>query len=293
MTQPSRTLSHDPGRPYLIIPRSEAEDLIVAQINRADGCLSSPITDTDALKNREWQYKIWDDYNLELFRRIYSDNSCAKEYEDCLLGCCLFIEGEWPMPSFSDDVYNFFIMVKVKRNCLQSIKARLPLIPEAPAIASHTSHECVEQTGPIVFLVHGHDNGMKETVARFLEKLNLKVMILHERPSEGRTIIEKLEAQSKGVGFAVVLLTQDDVGRAAEEVEIQPRARQNVILELGFFIGKIGRSRVAALYSAGVELPSDYDGVLYTPMDDRDGWRLRLAREIKAAGLSVDLNDAL
>lgn len=134
---------------------------------------------------------------------------------------------------------------------------------------------------------------MKETVARFLEKPNLEVVILHERPNEGRTIIEKLEIQSRGVGFAVVLLTPDDVGRSVEDSEECPRARQNVIQELGYYIGKIGRSSVAALYRKGVEFPSDYDGVLYAPVDDRGGWKLRLAREIKAAGLPVDINDAV
>lgn len=195
--------------------------------------------------------------------------------------------------SFSEKVEEFLATVKKKGDCLVSIRNRLRYIHEDPSIADHTSDSHPEQTGSKVFLVLGHDDGMKETVARFLERLNLEVVILHERPSEGRTIIEKLEAQSKGVGFTVVLLTPDDIGRSVEEAEEQSRARQNVILEMGYFIGKLGRSRVAALYIKDVELPSDYDGVLYTPMDDRDGWRLRLAREIQAAGLPVDLNDAV
>jgi predicted nucleotide-binding protein len=143
-----------------------------------------------------------------------------------------------------------------------------------------------------VFLVHGHDETVKETVARFLEKLDLNPVILHERPNQGKTVIEKFEAHSD-VGFAVVLLTPDDVGALASSPEkLNSRARQNVILELGYFIGKLSRARVCALYREGVEIPSDIHGVLYVPYDEGGGWRLKLANEIRAAGISVDMNRA-
>jgi len=144
-----------------------------------------------------------------------------------------------------------------------------------------------------VFLVHGHDESARETTARFLEKLNLKPIILHEQPNAGRTVIEKVEGYAD-VAFAVVLLTPDDVGGLKSAPQgIKPRARQNVIFELGYFIGKLGRSHVAALLKGDVEKPSDYDGVLYIPMDTAGAWKLRLARELKNAGLNIDLNDAV
>jgi hypothetical protein len=140
-----------------------------------------------------------------------------------------------------------------------------------------------------VFVVHGHDEA-RERVARLLERLGLKPIILHEQPDQGRTIIEKFESHA-AVGFAVVLLTPDDVGSAAFEPQaLKPRARQNVIFELGFFVAALGRRRVCALYKGDVELPTDYTGVVYTPMDPADGWQLKLARELKHAGLDVDLN---
>jgi predicted nucleotide-binding protein len=142
-----------------------------------------------------------------------------------------------------------------------------------------------------VFLVHGHDEAAKEAVARFLEKLDLHPIILHEKPNMGRTVIEKFEAHSD-VGFAVVLLTPDDEGGPALSGRQLKRARQNVILELGYFIGKLGRARVCALYKEGVEIPSDIHGVLYVPYDASNGWRLKLANEIKAAGVKVDMNRA-
>jgi len=140
-----------------------------------------------------------------------------------------------------------------------------------------------------VFVVHGHDDAVTESVARFLGELDLRPVILHEQPNMGRTVIEKFEAHAD-VGFAVVLLTPDDVGGASSAGKLSPRARQNVILELGFFIGRLGRSRVCALYVEGVEIPSDIHGVLYVPYDAANGWRLKLAHEIRAAGITVDLN---
>jgi predicted nucleotide-binding protein len=149
-------------------------------------------------------------------------------------------------------------------------------------------------TGHRLFLVHGHDEKALHETARFLERLKQDIIILREQPNKGRTIIEKFEDYAD-VGFAVVLLTSDDRGGAISETnEAQkPRARQNVILELGYFLGRLGRNRVCALYEPGVEIPSDYSGVLYIPLDEQGAWRLSLAKEMKAAGLAVDMNLAL
>jgi predicted nucleotide-binding protein len=149
-------------------------------------------------------------------------------------------------------------------------------------------------TGHRIFIVHGHDEVVLQEVARFLERLDQEVVVLREQPNQGRTIIEKFEDYGD-VGFAVVLLTADDRGGpAATAFDAQRfRARQNVILELGYFLGRLGRTRVCALYREGVEIPSDYSGVLYTRLDTDGAWRLQLARELKAAGLSVDMNKAL
>ena len=144
-----------------------------------------------------------------------------------------------------------------------------------------------------VFVVHGKDSGAKETVARFLTKLKLQPIILHEEPNQGRTIIEKFE-DSAQVGFAVVLLTPDDTCCSEEDPDTrQSRARQNVILELGFFLGTLGRARTFPLRKGDVQLPSDYDGVIYTPLDDLGAWKTKLIKELQAAGLDVDANLAI
>ncbi len=144
-----------------------------------------------------------------------------------------------------------------------------------------------------VFVIHGQDKSAQERVARFLERLKLKPVILHEQPNEGRTIIEKFEDYGD-VTFAVVLLTPDDMGALKEQHRnLKPRARQNVVFEFGYFIGKLGRKRVCALSKGDVERPSDCDGILYVPLDNEDGWKMQLLRELKAAGFGIDANQVL
>ena len=139
-----------------------------------------------------------------------------------------------------------------------------------------------------IFVVHGHDEGSRESVARFLEKMDFQAIILHEQANKGRTVIEKVEAHGD-VGFAVVLLTPDDEG-CAKGKTLEPRARQNVLLELGYFIGRLGRDRVCTLKRGEVEIPSDFAGMVWVPMDSKSEWKLALAQELKAAGYSVDMN---
>jgi predicted nucleotide-binding protein len=150
------------------------------------------------------------------------------------------------------------------------------------------------RTGPAarkVFIVHGHDDGSRESVARYLERLGFEVIILHEQASRGKTIIEKIEEHGE-VGFAVVLLTADDVG-GKDVGTLKPRARQNVILELGYFIARLSRSRVCALKRGDVEVPSDFGGVVYTEFDDNGGWKTSLGKELEAAGFAIDWNVAM
>lgn len=144
-----------------------------------------------------------------------------------------------------------------------------------------------------VFVVHGRDDGARQAVARFIEKLDLEPVILDEQADKGRTIIEKFEQEAEEVRFAVVLLTPDDEGRLQGETDLKHRARQNVIFELGYFAGFLGRSRVCALTKGDVEIPSDYDGVIYILLDDSGGWKLRLVKELKEAEFDVDANLAL
>jgi len=140
-----------------------------------------------------------------------------------------------------------------------------------------------------VFIVHGHDEGARESVARFITNIGLTPIILHEQANRGRTVIEKVEAHSD-VSFAVVLLTPDDLGKAKNSDELEPRVRQNVLLELGYFFGRLGRENVCALKRGNVEIPSDFAGVVWENMDSGNGWKQALGRELEASGQSIDWN---
>ncbi len=139
-----------------------------------------------------------------------------------------------------------------------------------------------------VFIVHGHNGELKEGVARLLEQQGIQPIILHEQANQGATIIEKIEAHSD-VQAVVCLFTADDLGRNKSETE-QPRARQNVVFETGYFMGKLGRDRVMMLSDKGIELPSDLQGVVYT---DTEQWKMNLLKELKKIGYSVDANTLL
>jgi predicted nucleotide-binding protein len=145
-----------------------------------------------------------------------------------------------------------------------------------------------------IFIVHGHDDAAKEKVARFIQKAGLVPIILHEQVNRGRTIIEKFEDHAAKAGFAIILATPDDCGHpSADDTKKAPRARQNVILELGYFVGKLGRDKTFVLRWPDVELPSDILGVVYHSMDSSDAWKMALAKELTAAGYQIDLNAAL
>lgn len=142
-----------------------------------------------------------------------------------------------------------------------------------------------------IFIVHGHGEAEKEKTARFISKMGLEPVILHEQVSQGKTIIEKLEHYTD-VGFGIVLYTEDDLGNtasAAEKGDLKSRARQNVVFEHGLLIGLLGRARVMPIVAGNVELPGDISGVVYI---NTQGWQLTVAQELKSAGYDIDLNKA-
>lgn len=141
-----------------------------------------------------------------------------------------------------------------------------------------------------VFIVHGRDMLLRTQVENVLRALGLEPIILQEQANIGKTIIEKIE-ECTDVGFGIVLYTPCDEGRLkSEDGELKPRARQNVVLEHGYLMGKLGRERVCCLVSDDVEFPSDIQGVVYTSAKNVGQWKYDLAKELKAAGFDIDMN---
>jgi predicted nucleotide-binding protein len=282
-------------RPSLVVPRSEAKRRINEQIEKLRPVIKN-LGDSGDVEQARDQLDQWAKYNIELLKRLFDSDAIADEYRraqfrayDIRRSQSKWLDGCVPLEEIAD---KFVKEVEVHVTELRGILERLELIPE-PAEISAEGEEAGIERGSDIFIVHGHDESAKQAVARFIEKLGLKAIILHEQPNAGRTIIEKFEDYAN-VGFAVVLMTPDDVGATKDKKDqLLPRARQNVVFELGFFVGKLGRNRVCALHKEEVEIPSDYTGVLYVAMDEDGGWQLKLAKEIKAAGIPVDLNKVI
>ena len=137
-----------------------------------------------------------------------------------------------------------------------------------------------------IFIVHGHDGELKQAVARVIERQGIEAVILTEQANQGKTIIEKFENYSD-VGGAICLFTADDLGRSKKSETDCARARQNVVFETGYFIGKLGRDHIAILADDGIEMPSDLSGVVRT---NTGNWQFELLKELKAMGYAVDLN---
>jgi predicted nucleotide-binding protein len=256
----------------------------------------------------------WVEKNSVLLTKLFYDDDVANDFrKDTNPGYIYSTnpgKGESQFPSLVqegivnlrtlDSLLEFCEDAKLNESKPQSKLTPIPLV--AVFESGKTKEKVGEKSTPLkappskskgkkVFIVHGHDSGMTDTVARFVEKLGLETIILREKPNEGNTLIEKLEAHSD-VDFTVVLLSPDDEGREKGSTELSPRSRQNVVFELGYFVGKIDRKNVCAILKGDVEITSDITGVVYVPMDEHEGWKRLLAREIKKAGLHIN-SDAL
>ncbi|WP_316214552.1 nucleotide-binding protein [Bradyrhizobium sp. SZCCHNR2035] len=193
----------------------------------------------------------------------------------------------WSTGSFSTDInhteHRAFGVSFVRKDIEAMIPDDAPSAAPEPVAASKK-----------IFLVHGRDERARNEVALFLRNLGLDPIILHLRPNSGRHLLTKFREESEGASFAVVLMTPDDIGGiAGGTAEVQPRARQNVVFELGFFIGKLGPARVAALLKSNVEKPSDFDGIAYIPYGQGTSWKTELAREMHHAKIPFDASAVL
>jgi predicted nucleotide-binding protein len=280
-------------------PPLHPANLTIEQMRRGIARLSRRIDDLDAFNprsvQRRWaaEVKVLEKSIEETLVSVFGHDTL--EYKRYHVACDL--DGGPVILERSEsllDVYQYLEDGRTQSIALlrQAIRGLEEEIADREQYASLPTVHGPITSGPKnkVFVVHGHDEAALQSVARFMEQLGLEAIILREQPDQGRTIIEKFEDCAREVGFAVVLMTPDDIGQTATELQHTSRARQNVIFELGYFAGKLGRGRACLLRRGDVEIPSDLYGVIYTDLDVADGWKLRLVRELKAAGLDFDAN---
>jgi len=274
----------------LVVGKEYFKDVLATRIQIAEEIVDRQIQTRPQLDEAKQNFYDWDDYNSELLKQSFNNehNEYKTDYDrtNQFLGMFLGVGN-----SQRDELKEFKDKVQNKINNLKQLVAKVDLIksevPDKVVTETTSTSDNIENNN--VFIVHGHSNEVKINVARTLEKLGLNPIILHEQANSGKTIIEKFEEHSN-VGFAIILLTDDDLGKSKKEENLNSRARQNVILELGYFIGKLGRNKVCPLYTKGVELPSDLYGLLYLEIDSSEYWKISLAKELKAAGYDIDVN---
>jgi predicted nucleotide-binding protein len=274
------------GQPtFLIVGKDYFKEELNKRIVLGEELYSRQIQTTRQFEQAKEDFDSWDDFNSELLKQSFDkQNNEYKEEYDNVNERFIYVS-----KSPAEELQEFIEDVKNKVNNLKQIVAKLSLIKSEIKETALTSSE---NSNNKVFIVHGHNNEVKINVARTIEKLGLEAIILHEQANSGKTIIEKFEEHSD-VSFAIVLLTDDDFGKNKKQENLKNRARQNVILELGYFIGKLSRNKVCPLYMSGVELPSDLHGLLYIEIDQEESWKFKLAKELKASGFDINANKIL
>ena len=247
-------------------------------ISEIDDLISKGVTSSDVT------FSKWENKAKSFLLSIYNkDDYQYQEFDNISFHYTDFCEINGFGPSINQ--------VDVFRKGLLTAKGQLENILETMeeengSSVSISDSEANIQNYDKVFIVHGHDGELKQSVARIIEKQGIEAIILSEQANKGRTIIEKFEAYSD-VSGAICLFTADDFGRAKKDSSDNIRARQNVVLETGYFMGKLGRDHIVILADNGIEMPSDLSGVVYT---NTESWKIDLLKELRAMGYTVDFN---
>ncbi len=226
------------------------------------------------------EFKAWHSKTMRFLTNKYGENSVEV--------------GEFKKLPFAPRSYISSVPHDNSIECLRDLKATIIVLKDYLMEESvenvDEKSKCKSEFSVVshdkVFIVHGHNGELKEAVARLLEAQDIEAIILSEQVNQGKTIIEKFEEYSD-VGAAIALFTKDDYGRKKGTEEDMPRARQNVVFEAGYFMGKLGRNRVVIIAEKGIEMPSDLQGVVYT---DKETWKIDVCRELKAMNYSIDFN---
>lgn len=276
----------------LIVDKATFTAKLLERIELGKELVNRVVTNVDELETNQKDYYKWDSYNSEYLKNSFNnENNDYRTSYTRVNSFFVISSGGRNSPAeklkeLKEDIQNKVDNLESLVEKVELLKSDIEVLPKSVPFDNsplNTTH---------IFIVHGHNTAIQQSVARTIEKLGLTPIILHEQPNAGKTVIEKFESHSN-VGFAIILLTDDDEGKAKTELDLKKRARQNVVLELGYFIGKLGRSKVLPLYSETVELPSDIHGLLYIPLDRAENWKFSIVKELKEAGYSVDANRLL
>ncbi|HXA75247.1 MAG TPA: nucleotide-binding protein [Acidimicrobiales bacterium] len=269
----------------LIVPRVEAEERIAERIDAGEALKEVQVRSQPELDRVKSDRNVWRSYNKEMLRKLFSSDELASEYE----GVGVAVGGGSMDPQREIFLLHRGIDRDITR--LRAILAKLELYDQAPTVTASVTSEPASKAGSKVigkdvFIVHGRA-AREQEVARYVESLGLKAVILQEKLHGGSaTLIEKLEREARPCGYAIVVYTGDDEGRIYDSTDdYTRRARENVVLELGYFVGLLGRDNVTILREQEVTIPSDFHGVGWYDLDAAGAWRTQVQGELKRAAL--------
>lgn len=276
----------------LAMSRDEAKTRLQERIEKGLDLKQRRVETRETFETLMNDYSKWNSFNSELLKRVFTTDELAKEYDYWGVGVMSMYE-----PSLGEKIADAYKDIDKKIHRIDSIIERLELIPLGASVQTHAP---VQQSSPAqprtkkVFVVHGRDEIAKTNLEVFLHEVGLEPVVLHRQADEGMTIIEKFEKHSE-VGYAFILLTPDEVAYLASE-ESKPegertkefRSRPNVIFEFGYFVGKLGRSRVCCLYTGNVSLPSDVSGMIYKRYEKSiEEVAYGVIKDLKASGYAI------
>lgn len=278
----------------LLISRDEAKSKLQERIQKGFEIKQSQITSREELDTANNEYSKWSSFNTELLKRIFTTDELSEEYSRWIsIGALTMHE-----PSLGEKISDLYKDIDREIHRIDSIIERLELIPlrssSSPEITTEVNLPHAQSKTKKVFIVHGHDEVAKTSLEVFLHEIGLEPVVLHRQADEGLTVIEKFEKHSD-VGYAFILLTPDEITyikseqiKADNDREKEFRARPNVIFEFGYFVGKLGRSRVCCLYTGGVSLPSDVGGMIYKKFTSSiEEVAYSIIKDLKASGYAI------
>jgi predicted nucleotide-binding protein len=270
----------DLARPRNVV-RARLEERI--DIGR-EALLNEPIQSPSDYRRVSQDLARWRKFNQELLKSLFTDDEPAEEFGRQLH----FVFGGIPQP-LDQQIEELHRDIETLINRLEGILERATEIyQEAPGIAAPPQPESGDtDDAKAVFIVHGRGQ-YEDKVARAIEGMGATAIILQEQLHQGSTpLLTKIGREAEKCGYAVVIYTGDDVGciRGEEPAGLTPRARENVVLELGFFLGRLGPDKVSVLHDPAVAFPSDFGGIGYYALDPAGAWKTRIEGELRLAGL--------
>lgn len=251
--------------------------------------LENEVKDNPVYDKYSKELEVWDQWITKRQKEGNGDFDLPNKFEESkYLSFTLY-----KRLSQSQDIFDFLYDVTGESEYTQAIyefnksflgylaKSLDDIINANPEIETTNIKKVVGNT---VFIIHGHNELLKTKVQLLLARAGVQNVVLHEQPDKGRTIIDKLIEEGNQSNYAIALLTADDKLEGGTS-----RARQNVILEIGYFMGQLGKERVRLLVADGVEIPSDLQGILYEKYDTNGAWQMKLLKELRAVGIYVDI----